>query len=362
MLSKRALVKDSTIPATEFVGTFPKKGVSIIASKPGIGKTWYVLHNIITLSREGFKTCTFFGDCPPNVIYDRVNSMEDSGEEIPEERKQMYFLTDAVKEKKNMILTEPEGLHNFCEVLHYEKPDIVFIDTFSSLTTIEENSQKETANLFQKLLVVAEKYNCAIVIVHHLRKSSRKERAMSIDLDDVIGSSIITRLASIVLVLTKDKESQKIFVNVVKSWYASNEIPKCFKVKTLDNGYVKILTLHTQGEEQHNRAARAMITDWIVQFYREREKRGNIFVVDVVVAEVKTATSTTREILNALTKEEYPLIKAISTGSNSKKFFQIIDANIEKRYNFSNTNQERKGESNGGITDYQEQQSVTKAE
>jgi len=331
MLKRRTLRKDLSVTPTEFVGAFPKKGVSIIASKPGVGKTWYVLYNIISLSRQGFKTCTFFGDCPPNVVYDRINNLEDSGEDIPEEMKQMYFLTDAVREKQQMFLTVPEGLHNFCEVLHYERPDVVFIDTFSSLTDIEESSQKDTAELFQKLIVIAEKYNCAIVIIHHLRKSSRKERAMSVDLDDIIGSSIITRLASLVVVLTKDRETGRVYINVVKTWYQEQEIPTMFKVTTEDSGYVKIRISNTHAGVKPSSGSKAMILDFIARFYEKRGEHGNTFVIDNVVAELGISHTLARNTLNAMAKEEKPYISVQCVGN--RRFYTIIDKNYSDHYN-----------------------------
>ena len=344
MLSRRTLHKDLSIAPTEFIGVFPKKGVSIIASKPGVGKTWYVLYNMITLAREGKKVCSFFGDCPPNVIYDRINALEDTGEDSAENLKQMYFLTDAVKEKQKMMLTNPEGLHNFCEVLHNERPDLVFIDTFSSLTEIEESSQKDTAELFQKLIIVAEMYNCAIVIVHHLRKSSRKERAMSIDLDDIIGSSIITRLASLVLVLSKDRETKRVYINVVKTWYQENEIPEMFKVVTQDNGYVKILISNTHTRNAANSGTRAMILDYLAKFWEDRENKGNTFVIDSVVAELRISHTLARNTLNAMAKEEVPLINIKTVGNRN---FYTFDKNYETYYNRTYQQEIQEGENDG---------------
>lgn len=318
-LSPRFIKKDSSIPPTEFVGGFPRKGISIVASKPGTGKTWFVLYSIITLAKHNIKSCAFFGDCPPNVIYDRINSMYLPQDILTEEKQklmQMYFLTDALKDKKSIILTTEEGMHNFAEVLHYERPEIVFIDTFTSLTTIEENSQKDTSLIFSKLMTLAEKYNCAIIILHHLRKSGRKEREMSSELDDVIGSSIITRLASVVIILEKRNENS-VILRTVKTWYDPEEQPiQGFSITTRDdNGLIEIVPSIVRARADTSQLA--IVKDWL-----DTLEKGTMFTYSTVSMNCKMSMTSARTQINSLIDSGSELISvAQNSNGNTKKVF-----------------------------------------
>lgn len=360
MLPSRTLKKDMSLEETQFVSGFPKKGVSIIASKPGVGKTWYMLNIISTLAQKEIKTCSFIGDCPPNVLYDRINKLTDLN--FDPNIAKMYFLTDAVKNKMSMILTQEEGLHNFCEVIHNERPELVFIDTFSSLTDIEESSQKDTAELFQKLIIVAEKYNCAIIINHHLRKSSRKERFMNANLDDIIGSSIITRLASVALILNKDASTGRVLISVAKTWYQDDTFNgQSYKVVNNDDGSVKILTVYMKENTSYTEGKKAMLIDWIVNFYASGT-RGNIFVVDVPCAELNIGSQTVREILNTLLAEKDPIITSQTLGASKKKLYIIVDKNIKSRYNDAIIEIQERRTPNGGNRGTVQQQSQSQAQ
>lgn len=224
------------VNAVDFVGgVFPKRQISIIASEPGCGKTWVMLQFCADISNQWkvgkFFGCSYWerqrkslmliGDTGKEMIIDRINKMMLNYITPPEYV--MYFVSDFISEKQPFLLNTLEGCHSIQNLIHYEKPDVVFIDTLISFMVGDENSAKEVGEIFLNLRSMAEEENCAIVVNHHFRKTQNgTRRGKGATLNDVIGSSAMARLASVMLALTKDKsQTQSNFVDVqtVKSWY-----------------------------------------------------------------------------------------------------------------------------------------------
>ena len=76
--------------------------------------------------------------------------------------------------------------------------------------------------IVKKLASLARDSNLAVVAVHHSRKRLAKERTLSLNQDDVIGSSIFNRLVGLIIGIEPMKEDEKmLLVRPLKSWFSS---------------------------------------------------------------------------------------------------------------------------------------------
>ena len=252
------------VQPVEFVGgLFPKKQVSIIASEPGCGKTWAMLQMSADLSssytwgkffglsfvEKDRKCMLLIGDTGKEMISERIKKMS-LEERINDENVIIYFVEDMVTEKYPFLLNTQQGRNSINQLIQTEKPDIIFFDTFISFMTGDENSAKEIGEIFIELRSMAEENNCAIVLNHHFRKTAKGEgKRKTASLSDVIGSSAMARLSSLMIGMTRqpDDGTGKNLVNVfsIKTWY--KEMPPFeFEIKETQ-GRVELIPNYTRG-------------------------------------------------------------------------------------------------------------------
>ena len=208
-------------------GLFPRSFVSVMSSKSGVGKTWFVLKMSCDLSKGGNianglaptepprKVLIFSGETGAEILNQRFGL---TNWEINDNNLVIYELFEFARNNVSLMLNEPEGMTNIRTIVSNEKPDIIFIDTLISFHKGDENVAKDMAQVFGFLQGIAHEFNCAIVVMHHLRKrtNSGKENSEKIDQDDVIGSSATARLAGVIFVISRNPTAL-IPCNIVKN-------------------------------------------------------------------------------------------------------------------------------------------------
>ena len=225
---KRQLDLNLSVPEPEFIGgIFPRKFFSVIASAPGVGKSWFVLRMLMELSAGGQifnelsinepqrKVLCFCGENGFDMYIQRAKKLV--GIPFNMMNTAIYSSRETFLQEGNFMIDDVTGKRNIHEIMQSEKPDIVFFDTLISFHTSDESSMRDMTTIFDFLGKLAEYYNCAVVIIHHLRKRKSKD-SMKISQDDLIGSSALTRLAALVISLTRIK-NDKVLVRCLKSWY-----------------------------------------------------------------------------------------------------------------------------------------------
>ena len=69
---------------------------------------------------------------------------------------------------------------------------------------------------------LARENHIAVVLIHHSRKRTAKERTLSLSQDDVIGSSILNRLAGLIVGIEPMKDDEKVLlVRPLKTWFSA---------------------------------------------------------------------------------------------------------------------------------------------
>ena len=253
LMSLQTNLDNSTPPApTEFVGGyFPKGGLTFIVAAPGSGKTWLLLRIACDLSvggsiLDGFaedekprKSLIFAGEAGSAILYQRVYRTHWNLN-----RDNIAVLDSAYLENHGVILAldQENGRKNVEDYIAENKPDIVFFDTFGSFHSKSENKLDDMRQIIRFLTALAQKYNVAIVVMHHTRKGSSRRTKNPLTQDDAIGSSILTRNANLVIAIEAYSESDSdksgmtvkeqsileaeeraeakiMVVKVVKTWY-----------------------------------------------------------------------------------------------------------------------------------------------
>ena len=218
------------IPPQEFIGgLFPRNFVSILIAPPSTGKTIFMQKFVSDLSIGGSIFDGFAEDEPPRkclilageagyeLLTRRGASMKWA---INPERVQVVDQYEAEIKDISVMLDDPEGWQNVLRLVDMCKPDILFIDTLTSFHDSDENKAPEMKPIFKKLARLSRSCNMAVVPIHHSRKRAAKERSLSLNQDDVIGSSVINRLVGLIIGIEPMKDDEKILlVRSLKSWF-----------------------------------------------------------------------------------------------------------------------------------------------
>jgi archaellum biogenesis ATPase FlaH len=215
-------------------GIFPRGGVSVIAGQQGTGKSLLMQKFCCDISMggsilDGFsesispvKSLYLIGEFSANGMNHRAQT---ANWQYDRENLILYEIRDFLINNIPLGLSTEEGFENIRQLIKEEKPDIVVFDSMMSFLSCNESDMQEMQAGFSKLLRIADEAKCAVVLVHHIRKRKAIERNNRLHMDDIIGSSIITRNASVALGIENIKVDGEnhVYVSSLKTWYAPIE-------------------------------------------------------------------------------------------------------------------------------------------
>lgn len=233
------------LPATQFVGAFPREQLSVIASAPGTGKTWFVIKTAMDLSagkpmfcgmakaQAPAKSVIMCGEGGFRMLTERFRKIrtESNPDNIA-----VYTLTDLAEANVEISLDTKDGADNMMKIIAGEKADIVYIDSLIAFRDENENEQQSTSRVLKKLITIARKCNCAIVATHHTRKRKRGDDG-ELTQHDIIGSSAITRLCATAWTMEDSKDSTYRKIACVKTWYKQPEVVY-WRITNKDDGSI----------------------------------------------------------------------------------------------------------------------------
>jgi hypothetical protein len=98
-------------------------------------------------------------------------------------------------------LGEPKYKELLLEMVYHLKPILVIIDSFSSVQTRGQNQVEDVRELLDFMTKIAFHHQVAILVITHIRKPIFGTNMLkhNIHLEEVIGSSHITRVARVVM-------------------------------------------------------------------------------------------------------------------------------------------------------------------
>lgn len=201
-----------TTPPEMLGGLFPRGHISIVASKPGVGKTWFTLMNIRKITQDGGRCVLLNGESGYQIIAQRVALL---GYDISQDECVVFSSVDAIP-YGGISIDDEKGWRNIVNICNKVQPDAVFVDSLLAFISRDESDMASMRGSFARLMRLAQTLDLAVIVNHHLRKGSGVVDAPSID--DYIGSSAISRIACCMYSLTENADGG-INVTCQKSWY-----------------------------------------------------------------------------------------------------------------------------------------------
>jgi len=178
-------------------------GLTELAGKPKIGKSWLAL-DLVTAVANGGKVLGSFPTTQGQALYlaledqprrfqDRLRRVLDGSPPSPDG----YFFPEWPR-------VEESGLNALCRWLdQYRSTRLVVIDTLARMRISPSgrgNIYHEDYEAIVPLKKIADDYNVGIVVVHHTRKATADD-----PLDLVSGSTGLTGAADTILILRRDR-------------------------------------------------------------------------------------------------------------------------------------------------------------
>ena len=234
------------IQPQEFIGgMFPRKFVSALVAPSGTGKTIFMQKICSDLSIGGSIFDGFAENEPPRMCL--IFAGEAGFELMIRRGAAMKWAINSRNVKvadqytfessdMSIMLDDPEGWKNVISLVKMYKPDIIFWDSFMSFHEKDENKAMEMKPIIKRLNDLARDYNCAVVLIHHSRKRTAKERSLSLNQDDVIGSSVFNRIVGLIIGIEPMKEDEAtLLVRPLKTWFSAF-IPFTYRITEDMNG------------------------------------------------------------------------------------------------------------------------------
>lgn len=250
ILLDKALTLTHELAAADvsYVGVFPKGHVSLLVGEPGVGKTWFTLavaKAVVDGKRplgcaagniSKGRVLLFAGETGVRLLASRLELLG-----APENIADLKVVSSHVMAQLSIdtMINTAIGRKNISDAIKEYQPDIVFFDTMISFMADgkDESSVVDINDCLRGLSNIAHETGAAIVVVHHFRKRLQGTTSGDRTMDDVIGSSALTRLASLVVGLERKGELK--YVRCLKSWW-QEFAPFAFRLKGVE-GHVDIL-------------------------------------------------------------------------------------------------------------------------
>ena len=244
---------------------FPRGYVVVMFGEAGCGKTWLVSDTCLNMS-NGYNVWNkptkksvvllIEGDAPNSLLKERLFRIK-----TPMNDDNFKLVNRFDVEDKGILLdlSKNSGIDALDYIIRTHKPDFVVIDTLISFIE-DETKAPQIRVLMHNLRSIAAEHNCCILLIHHARKRESKERRNKLDQADLIGSSIISRLASLVISVDKvESNTTQGIIRITKSWF-KQFTPLKFTIEDTADGNISITYgNYEEGETKPMKAQSAII-------------------------------------------------------------------------------------------------------
>lgn len=223
--------KDENIPTPERIGIFVRGFINILGGKAGVGKSWQVIRWMRDLSIGGNvfggvataqpprKCLLFAGELPKKEMERRCRLLE-RGDGIERNYNNFVIVDNKEAEKIGLPLTldKRRGQEAVKQFIKYHNPEIIFFDSLISYFEGDEKNSRDVNPVLEFLERLADEYNIAVVLIHHIRKRLSREQVNPLDQDDFIGSNALNRKSGFLFSAEYLYSSKKIITRELKSW------------------------------------------------------------------------------------------------------------------------------------------------
>ena len=293
-----------------------KGNINIIMGDGGLGKSYLITWLLsaisqgqkIPFSEEHFKTGTSIlqnaEDDPDATILSRLklNGADTS---------KIGFFDEDIK---SISVQDTETL---AEKLEEFQPDVVVLDPIQAyLSNINMNSANEVREALKPLKQLAQKYNCAIVLIMHLNKNSGAKATQR-----NMGSTDFVASARSVLMVTENPEdtSERLFIPIKTNLMKENE-KNTLSFKINDDGIIKWLS--NKGKVNADEILNSFETQDVIQSVAKGFIIGTLSRGDILANELKDLV-----LSNGISEKMYNITKAKLNKEDKINSYQK-----EKRY------------------------------
>lgn len=173
----------------------PRRFLTLLGAEPKTGKSWFAL-DLARVAISGGK----WPDGQPAAGGGTVVWVEAEGVLDMTLSRATRMGVDLrrwwpIKPPKADILdlTGGYGRDDLIELVQQTQPDLIIIDSLSGITTKGENNIEDVRRLMAFLVTLAEDFDAALVLIHHLKKRDRAQLSLpGLGLADFRGSGHIT--------------------------------------------------------------------------------------------------------------------------------------------------------------------------
>jgi hypothetical protein len=196
-------------PVSYVVQGYVVEGLTLLAGKPKIGKSWLVLDIAIAVARGGFT----LGDikCPEgDVLY---AALEDNPRRLQNRMSKVIQCQTWPKRLEfatNMPRLNEGGLEFLANwIKGREKPRLIIVDTLAKVRAVRKGNDDPYAADYAAvtgLKAIADEYGVAVVLVHHVRKMDADD-----PVDTVSGTTGLTGAVDSILVLNRTSQGVTLY-------------------------------------------------------------------------------------------------------------------------------------------------------
>lgn len=198
-----------SLPDLEWLwhGWIPRGQITILLGDPAAGKSYLSLD----LCRRVAAGDTWPDGAPieraGNVLYvdaeNRPSVLKARvGPWLPNERQRLFYMLPA-DDHFMVNLDYDLDRERLLDRVYRIRPDLVVIDSYSSISLHGENNKEDVQQLLSFLTRVGRDYDCAILVIHHQRKPSRLQLSLpglpELSIHNIRGSGHIGAMATNVL-------------------------------------------------------------------------------------------------------------------------------------------------------------------
>lgn len=261
------LTADVTPPEFIIEGLVPRRGVSIMTAAPGSGKSFLNIDMGLAVCAGGKFLQHFETVKGPVLLVDLENDQPNMMKRIQQVYASRIETEDLPpdspmemvkrEERLDLRVDMPASRAALIKRIEAVKPVLVIIDPLVAVHGQEENDNVAMRNqVFRPLKMIAEKFNCAIVVIHHPRKRGQ----INDDNEMVRGASDILGAVDSHISIKPIDETRR-FVSHVKSRFCK-EVPK-FTYEMMDGAecqtYLRFLGDASETTEKEAQAREVII-------------------------------------------------------------------------------------------------------
>lgn len=201
---------------------FPRTGLTVLAGSSDTGKSTFLRQLAISIVR-GDKT--FLG-WPINAVHNRVIyvSTEDDKYAISYLLNKTIEEDDDIEKYENLryVFNLDDPFEDLESILGEGPVDCIIIDAFSDLFPGDMNQANKVRNFMNPFSVLAEKYGCLVIFLHHTGKRTEDFPPSK---NNLLGSQGIEGKARQVIELRRDpNDAQYRHVCIVKGNYLTDDM------------------------------------------------------------------------------------------------------------------------------------------